>query len=161
MTVEEYNQSVDLYADGIYRFIVKNIHDSNSAQDIVQDTFEKTWINKTNINGQKIKTYLFTTAYHSIIDYLRKTKRMELREDITAIAQTYCDSYTGLQEVLHEAVDKLTPVQRSVVMLRDYEGYSYQEIADITLLNESQVKVYIYRARMFLKNYIGDIDTVI
>jgi DNA-directed RNA polymerase specialized sigma24 family protein len=47
------------------------------------------------------------------------------------------------------------------VMLRDYEGYSYQEIGEITGLNESQVKVYIYRARTFLKNYIGSLDAVI
>jgi RNA polymerase sigma-70 factor (ECF subfamily) len=46
-------------------------------------------------------------------------------------------------------------------MLRDYEGYSYEEIASITGLTESQVKVYIFRARMFLKNYIGSIETVI
>ncbi|HPS13853.1 MAG TPA: sigma factor-like helix-turn-helix DNA-binding protein, partial [Prolixibacteraceae bacterium] len=44
---------------------------------------------------------------------------------------------------------------------RDYEGYSYEEIGDITGLNESQVKVYIYRARVFLKNYIGQIERVI
>jgi len=46
-------------------------------------------------------------------------------------------------------------------MLRDYEGYSYQEIAEITNLSEAQVKVYIYRARLFLKKYIGSLETVI
>ncbi|MEA3444640.1 MAG: sigma factor-like helix-turn-helix DNA-binding protein, partial [Bacteroidota bacterium] len=51
--------------------------------------------------------------------------------------------------------------QRSVVVLRDYEGYSYKEIAEITELSESQVKVYIYRARLFLKNYIGSTEAVV
>jgi RNA polymerase sigma-70 factor (ECF subfamily) len=46
-------------------------------------------------------------------------------------------------------------------MLRDYEGYSYDEIAAITGLTESQVKVYIFRGRMFLKNYLGSIEAVI
>ena len=50
---------------------------------------------------------------------------------------------------------------RSVILLRDYEGYSYNEIAEITGLNEAQVKVYIYRGRLFLKKYIGSIETVI
>jgi len=45
--------------------------------------------------------------------------------------------------------------------LRDYEGYSYDEIGDITGLNESQVKVYIYRARIFMKEYIGSLDRVV
>jgi len=46
-------------------------------------------------------------------------------------------------------------------MLRDYEGYAYNEIGEITGLNESQVKVYIYRARLFLKKYIGSLDVVV
>ena len=58
-------------------------------------------------------------------------------------------------------MEKLPEIQRSVVLLRDYEGYSYQEIGEITGLTESQVKVYIYRARLFLKAYIGQIDSVI
>jgi DNA-directed RNA polymerase specialized sigma24 family protein len=46
-------------------------------------------------------------------------------------------------------------------MLRDFEGYTYEEIGEITGLNESQVKVYIYRARLALKEYIGSIENVI
>jgi RNA polymerase sigma-70 factor (ECF subfamily) len=46
-------------------------------------------------------------------------------------------------------------------MLRDYEGYSYEDIEQITGLNESQVKVYIYRGRVSLKNYIGKIENVL
>jgi len=69
--------------------------------------------------------------------------------------------YSDLKEVLDEALNRLPEVQRSVVLLRDYEGYSYEEIGEITGLNESQVKVYIYRARVFLKNYIGQIERVI
>ena len=161
MTVEEYNRSVDLWADGIYRFIVKNIRDNNFSHDIVQDTFEKLWINLANVDGKKVKAYLFTTAYHTMIDYLRKTKRIEHKEELAATTNYSDDGYTDLQEILHAAVCKLSLTQRSVVMLRDYEGYSYQEISEITGLNESQVKVYIYRARVFLKNYIGSLDTVI
>jgi RNA polymerase sigma-70 factor (ECF subfamily) len=63
--------------------------------------------------------------------------------------------------VLTEALGKLPNIQRSVILLRDYEGYSYEEIGEITGLNESQVKVYIYRARVFLKEYIGSLDTVV
>jgi len=48
-----------------------------------------------------------------------------------------------------------------VVLLRDYEGYNYLEIAEITSLNESQVKVYIFRARQALKEYIRKIEIVL
>ena len=69
--------------------------------------------------------------------------------------------YSDLNEILQEALGRLPEKQRSVIMLRDYEGYSYQEISEITGLTESQVKVYIYRGRLFLKNYIGDPERVI
>jgi RNA polymerase sigma-70 factor (ECF subfamily) len=55
----------------------------------------------------------------------------------------------------------LPEIQKSVILLRDYEGYSYEEIGNIAGLNESQVKVYIYRARLFLKEYIGTMERVI
>ena len=62
---------------------------------------------------------------------------------------------------LNEAISKLPEDQRSVIMLRDYEGYSYDEIGRITGLNESQVKVYIFRARVFLKNYLVRMEVVL
>ena len=75
--------------------------------------------------------------------------------------QSHNQQYSDLKTVLNEAVNKLPEVQRMVLMMRDYEGYSYKEIGEMTNLGESQVKVYIFRARVFLKNYIGDIEKVI
>ena len=66
-----------------------------------------------------------------------------------------------MHQVLNEALDKLPEIQKSVVLLRDYEGYNYQEIAEITGLNESQVKVYIFRARVTLRAYIKRLELVI
>ncbi|HON17866.1 MAG TPA: RNA polymerase sigma factor [Salinivirgaceae bacterium] len=161
MTVEEYNQCVDAHADSLYRFILKNLRDREYSHDIVQDSFEKLWVNRNNVDGTKAKSYLFTTAYHTMIDHLRKTKRLDNREEIPPQAITHSKTYSDLQEILHEAIQRLPETQRMVLMLRDYEGYSYQEIGEITGLNESQVKVYIYRARIFLKDFIGTPENVI
>ena len=68
--------------------------------------------------------------------------------------------YTDLNEILHEALERLPEQQKTAVMLRDYEGYSYKEIGEITGLSEAQVKINIYRGRLALKNYIGKIETV-
>ena len=161
MTVNEYNKSVEAYSDHIYRFILKNIKNENTAQDIVQDSFEKLWINRKAVYFTKTKSYLFTTAYRTMIDIIRKQKRISLTDDQTIFESHEENSFSDIQEILHEAVEKLPEIQRSVILLRDYEGYSYKEIADITNLNESQVKVYIYRARVYLKNYIGKIENLI
>ena len=69
--------------------------------------------------------------------------------------------YSDLKEILNRGLDQLPEIQKTVLLLRDYEGYDYAEIGSITNLNESQVKVYIFRARTFLKNYIGKQEVVI
>jgi RNA polymerase sigma-70 factor (ECF subfamily) len=82
-------------------------------------------------------------------------------DSINANAYSTSKTYSDLQEVLYEAIKRLPETQRSVLLLRDYEGYSYQEIEEITGLNEAQVKVYIYRARVFLKDYIKEPQLIV
>lgn len=161
MTVSEYNNSVDKFSDGIYRFILKNIADEEHSKDIVQESFLRLWEKRQNVTFEKVKTYLFTTAYHLMIDLIRKNKYRAAFESQFENIESASSGFTDLGEILEMAVDKLPEIQRSAIILRDYEGYSYQEIGEITGLNESQVKVYIYRARMFLKQYIGSMDKVI
>lgn len=161
MTVREYNQCVDDFADGVYRFILKNIKDEDNARDIVQDAFAKMWEKAKDISSERSKSYLFTAAYHTMIDFIRKNKRIDHVDEFTSEDHGYETGYSDLKEILDEAVTRLPDIQRSVLLLRDYEGYSYKEIGDITNLNESQVKVYIYRARIFMKNYLVSMDKVI
>ncbi|RLD59671.1 MAG: RNA polymerase sigma factor [Bacteroidetes bacterium] len=161
MTVKEYNKCVDDHADGVYRFILKNIKDVEMARDIVQDAFTKMWIKVKDISGKKAKSYLFTAAYHTMIDAIRKNKKMTNTDDIGKFDSGHESGYSDLKEILDEAVGQLPEIQRSVLLLRDYEGYSYKEIGTITDLNESQVKVYIYRARLFMKNYLVSMDKVV
>ncbi|MCK4746582.1 MAG: RNA polymerase sigma factor [Bacteroidales bacterium] len=161
MTVEEYNRAVDAYADNLYRFVLKNLKDAHTSNDIVQDTFEKLWMKLEDVSALKVKTYLFTTAYHTMIDYIRKEKRYAGIDPAGAMEPSHSTHYSDMGEVLEKAVGNLPEDQKAVVMLRDYEGYSYNDIAEITGLSESQVKVYIYRARVYLKNYIGSMEQVI
>ncbi|WP_321369775.1 RNA polymerase sigma factor [uncultured Draconibacterium sp.] len=160
MTITEYNLAVDNYSDRLYRFVLKSIKDVHMAEDIVQDSFEKLWKNYDNVDGAKVKSYLFTTAYHTMIDRIRKEKRSALTEDLSLPEEGHESNYSDLSEILNEAINKLPEIQRMVVLLRDYEGYNYKEIGELTNLSESQVKVYIYRARLFLKKYIGSIEAV-
>lgn len=160
MTAAEYNQCVDKHADGVYRFVLKNLRDEETAKDIVQEVFARMWEKAPQIDAAKSKSYLFTSAYHTLIDTLRHDNRytsIEYHEPMSYEPR----SYTGIRQTLEEALSKLPAAQKAVVMLRDYEGYSYAEISEITGLSESQVKVYIYRARNALKNYLVSVDNVI
>lgn len=161
MTVKEYNRSVDEYADSLYRFILVDIRDEERANDIVQDTFEKLWRNVTELEYAVARSWLFSTAYHGMIDIIRKEKRMTILEDNHTKDLVHESQYSDLNAILHAALERLPENQRSVILLRDYEGYSYKEIGEITGMSEAQVKITIYRGRIALKNYIGKIETVI
>ncbi len=161
MTVEEYNRSVSEFADSVYRFIRTDIKDEYRANDIVQESYEKLWRHVAEIEYAVVKSWLFSTAYHTMIDIIRKEKRMISVEEYGESDLSYEKQYTDLNEILHSALERLPEQQRSVILLRDYEGYSYKEIGEITGLTEPQVKIYIYRGRVALKNYIGKIETVL
>lgn len=160
MTRKEYNTAVEDYSDGIFRFALKHLRNEMSAKDIVQETFARVWVKHEEVAYEKAKSYLFTTAYHAIVDWVKQENRsadVERAPELVAASRHAFD----VKDVLNEALEKLPGIQKTVVLLRDYEGYSYDEIAEITSLNEAQVKVYIFRARKALKDYIKRLELVI
>ncbi|HQW83718.1 MAG TPA: RNA polymerase sigma factor [Ferruginibacter sp.] len=161
MTEREYNECVNLYADNVYRFILKNLRHNEDAKDVVQGAFEKLWINRHKVDVDRSKNYLFTIAYNQMIDHLRKNKRIVLQEVFKENASGISYTKHDTKRILNEALAKLSDQQRSLVLLKDYEGYSYEEIGQITGLNESQVKVYLHRARLHLREYIVSPENVI
>ena len=154
MTEREYNECVGSYSDNVYRFILKNLRNEEDSKDIVQTAFEKMWRNKAEVDNSTSKSYLFTVAYHQMIDHLRKSKRIKLKDTFNETMQVYDKPANNLKKILEMALATLNEVQRSLVLLKDYEGYSYEEIGKITALNESQVKVYLHRARIQLRQYL-------
>jgi len=161
MSIDDYNECVDLHADGVYRFMLKHVRDTEKARDLVQEAFAKMWVKVDEIDGAKAKSYLFSTAYHTMIDLVRREKKQGSFDEVDMTAMSHSKQYSDLNEILHEALDKLPEVQKSVVLLRDYEGYSYQEIGEICSLKEAQVKVYIFRARKALRAYLGKIEAIV
>jgi RNA polymerase sigma factor (sigma-70 family) len=161
MTLAEFNLCVDEYSDRLYRFVLKNIKDTSAAEDIIQETFEKMWIKHEFVMFSKARSYLFTTAYHTLIDYTRKMNTVAAYINQPFKEFSTNENFTDLKENLDWALGKIPEIQRSVILLRDYEGYNYDEIGEITGLNESQVKVYIYRARIALRKLIGSPEILI
>ncbi len=154
MEVFEFNRSVDQFSDYIYRYIVKQIRDDELAKDIVQESYMKLWERVDTVEYLKVKSWLFKTAYRTMIDIIRKRKFEKKVDELPQ--ESHSSSYNDLKYWLDKGLETLPEVQRSAILLRDYEGYSYLEIGEILELSESQVKVYIYRARIALKKFIGD-----
>lgn len=161
MTEKDYNECVTQYADNVYRFILKNLRHEEDAKDVVQTAFEKLWIHREEIDAAKSKSYLFTVAYHQMIDHIRKVKRVSLQEEFKENALVQQGTQNNLKKVLEQALSKLSETQRSLILLKDYEGYSYEEIGKITGLSDSQVKVYLHRARVQMKEYLVKVENLI
>jgi RNA polymerase sigma factor (sigma-70 family) len=101
MSIEEYNQCVDLFSDNVYRFILKNIKNIEKARDIVQDTYEKLWLKADSVNYEKAKSYLFAAAYHTMIDLIRKeSSQTSMVEEYHPSSYSHTEQYTDLNEVL-------------------------------------------------------------
>jgi RNA polymerase sigma factor (sigma-70 family) len=161
MTVAEYNHSVNEYADRLYRFVLKNLREEDIARDVVQDTYEKLWVKHEQVSYSKVRSYLFTAAYHTLIDYTRKKKNLVEIEQLSHMESEGIKGHFDLKSTLNRVLDQLPEIQRTVILLRDYEGYNYEEIGEITGLSESQVKVYIYRGRLALLKLIGTPEVLI
>ena len=158
MTAKICNEWVNLYADGVFRFIVKNLRHEEDARDIVQGAFEKLWINREQVEEKSVKSYLFTIAYNLMIDHLRKNKRTELKDNFREEAKVERSHGRELKQILNEALEQLPAKWKSLVLLKDYEGYNYEEIGKITGLNSSQVRVYLHRARLQLREYLVSVE---
>lgn len=153
MTVTEYNHCVDQWADGLYRFAMKSIADTEEAKDMVQQGFETLWLKREEVPPDKAKSFLFTVVHRRCMDVHRIRKKIISTEQIQDIT-IQPENKNELKNYLNHALNQLTPQARTLVLLKDYEGYNYEEIGTITKLSASQVKVYLHRARKLLKNYL-------
>ena len=150
MKTKDFNGCVDQYADGLFRFARRMLGNSVEAEDVVQQVFEKFWLKRNKVSIDKAKSYLFTSTYNLCIDLVRKRKLSQQAHLNVSDPVERPDAFV-IRDAIQEALDTLTPIQRTVVLLRDFEGYSYEEIGQMTELNTSQVKVYIFRARKKLQ----------
>jgi RNA polymerase sigma-70 factor (ECF subfamily) len=144
------------HVHALFGFSLKFLKSKDDAEDIVQDVFEKLWLNRDKVEFEKAKSWMFTTAYHAMINYRNRSKRMSYDTDkIPELAQTERAGFES-KEVVERVVSILPPLQKSIILLRDIEGYSYEEIGGILEISESQVKVYLFRARNKIKKQLKD-----
>jgi len=155
MNSTDYNNCVTLHSDSLYRFARKSCGDEDEAKDIVQQAFEVLWTKKDNVEMDKAKSFLFTIAYRRSMDTFRKPLTNDNFELIENTSTINIDYQMDLKNILHKALTQLDANSRMLIMLKDAEGYSYEEMAKMTNYSETQIKVYLHRARKKLKALIG------
>jgi RNA polymerase sigma-70 factor (ECF subfamily) len=161
ISVEVYNQAVKAYTTSIARFLYKSLRDEEAVDDIVQDCYLKLWQHRNQVNPEKIKPWLFSVAHRAMLDYMASAARRVRLEYSAHTPQVYQKNEFDTKAIIEKALNELPPLQKSILLLRDLEGYEYKEIGSILELNEAQVKVYLFRARQKVKNYIRELTNVL
>ncbi len=153
MKEKEYIEIVKLHSTPVYRFLYKHFQDVAICEDIVQESFAKLWKCHDKIEFNKAKSWMYTTANRGLIDYIRTIKKFSHLQEDEIYTKQFEDSKDSYQ-VVHTYIEFLSFRQKSLILLRDIEGYEYQEIADILQIELSSVKVGLFRARKNLKEII-------
>lgn len=137
--------------------MLKCLQNSEDAHDIVQDVFERLWNHRKNVEADKAKSWLFTTAHNALINFAKKKARMDLYGDNLPERVQQSENRFEMKEIVDMVIDTLPPLQKSIILLRDLEGYHYDEIGEMLSLSDSQVKVYLFRARRKIKQQLKDL----
>lgn len=155
MKRKEYNIAVNEQSGNLYGYAIRFLRNEEDAKDIVQDVFEKLWLNRSKVEFAKSKSWMFTTAHNAMINFSTRKGRMKLSPEMAEFDSGKSQpNLFESHEVVERAVSILPPIQKSVILLRDLEDYSYKEIGDILNLSDSQVKVYLFRARKKIKKQL-------
>ncbi len=161
MTTSEYNQCVRELADGLYRFACKSMSDQEEAKDVVQQAFVILWEKRDTVAAEKGKSFLFTIVYRRCMDIHRTRGRTSSTDNLKEHIATEQPRPHDLKQILQKSIIHPDTQSKNLVLLKDYEGYSYEEIATLTDLNTTQVKVYLHRARKELRQYLVSREHII
>lgn len=143
---------------GLMRYALNFLGSTDDARDIVQDVFEKLWLHSERIDVEKAKGWLYTAAHNTMLNFIKRRNRISYMQSVQLEGGSCEDRFTfESNEIIEKTVSMLPPLQKSILLLRDLEGYSYEEIGSMLELNPSQVKVYLFRARLKVKNQLKTI----
>ncbi len=170
---EAFGALVDEYQDNIYNYVARMIRDRTEAEDIAQETFVKAYQALGEFRGaSSFQTWLYRIASNLAIDTIRRRKRQgsvsleqPVLTDEDQVPRQWPDEGPGpfeqvgtaeTQQAVREAITTLSPKLRTVIVLYDLEGLSYQQIADILGCPLGTVKSRLFNARNQLHDILAE-----
>ncbi len=136
------------------------LRDNAEAEDVVQEAFIRLWEHRESMSDARVKPWLLRVTRNLCLDRLRR-RRPEQSADEAELAGQDCPAQSMQREQtlarLQQAVQDLEEPFRSLVLLRDVQQHSYEEVAAMTELTMPQVKTYLHRARRKLREQLGEL----
>ena len=152
--------------DKLFRLALRITLDRAEAEDVVQDTLIKVWNRRDEwAQFDSIEAYCLTIARNLAIDRSQKMEAQHI--GLTPETQEMPDALTPDRQLedserlklVNQLVNEMPEKQRTILQLRDIEGKSYKEIADLLQVTEEQVKVHLFLARQRIKLKYNEIET--
>ena len=157
MTSEEYRNEVLAVKDRLHSFSVWILRDADEACDVTQEAFMRLWKHRKRVNTECAKTWLLRTAHRLCLDRLRaRSRRSLLHLDEAQIADNAQRCFeSDLRPGIGKALRNLSSCERAVIVLREIEGLSYEQIATVLERSLGSVKVSLHRARRRLRDELA------
>lgn len=156
----------EIYINDVYRYLLSLCKDKSLAEDLTQDTFMKAYAALDSSPPEALKSWLIKIAYHTFIDYTRRSKKIRYEEPEYFLAIPQGNSAESEfkrrmdKEELLDKLEQLKPLQKRAIILCDLKGYSYKEAASILFIKENTLKSHIFRGRGRLRQLYkkGSVD---
>lgn len=163
MTTEEFKNKVIPYSVKLYPMIFRILKNEEETRDALQELMLKLWNKRTDLNQcSNLTAYIITTAKNYSFDLLKKKRPAVIGENdvykILNIAENGIDSEKREKyEYVHKTIEKLPEKLRTVIQLRDIDGFSFEEIREMTGFEITHIRVILSRARLKVKQEVEKI----
>jgi RNA polymerase sigma-70 factor (ECF subfamily) len=167
----KFRQWVDEYQDQAWTLARYLLKDPAEAEDACQEAFVKLWRNQDKIDPERIRPWLMKVTRNLCLDRLLRRHPTQEWEEWQQADESSVSTHQGsmqagpmqglqqheLGEWLKHSINGLTEPYRSLVVLRDVQQHSYEEVANALELSLTQVKVYLHRARKQLREQLAEV----
>lgn len=155
----EYRRAIETYRKRVFSLAFYSLRAREDAEDITQDVFIRLWQHWPKVDQTRLGAWLMRVTHNAVVDHLRRRRneRRHVELDLVpgeVIADTTPEPESRqFRQTLQGAIGGLADPQRSVLIMRDVQGLAYGEIEQALELSQSQVKVYLHRARRQLREH--------
>jgi RNA polymerase sigma factor (sigma-70 family) len=160
MTPQEFKIRVFPLKNKLYRFSKRILDDPEEAKDIVQEVFIKLWNKRENLaEYRSIEALAMVTTRNLCLDKLKIKKYPsesidKLRDEVEETRYEEKRDLSDIVQKIHHIIKALPELQRTIIQLRDIEGYDFDEISGILDMNENAVRVNLSRARKKIREIL-------
>ena len=158
MTAEEFKENIIPFSRKLYPMINGILKDGEETRDAVQDLLLKLWAKRNDLDKcENINAYIVSVAKNYCFDLLKKKRpvRMGAKEEFKILniqANEINHEFKERHEQVHRIIDNLPGKYREVIRLRDIDGFSFDEIKEMTGFEVPYIRVILSRSRMRVKS---------